>query len=639
MRHVLFCLKKRVKPTRNWALALQLFFLLSVLFARSQAWASQDFITERSWFEDASAQQSWPDIQKQATHRYTGVLSKGYGRSALWLKLHIDPSAQPTAGHPNDSLVLRIRPLQLDDIRVYDPLLPDGLVGITGDQSHPRDAQLQGMDFLLPIVRGETPRDIWVRLVSTSARQIDVQLLSPSAFNTITAKQQLVFAIYVGLVSCFALWALTHWLFTRDHMVGAFGLAQTMALLYALSSLGFLRAFWPQDWPAWLLDQGTSVFSMTAVSSAILFHVLLINEFAPPPGVRRVLWAMPALIVPKLVLLQTSWLVFALQLNMLEVLVAPIVFLGVVSVAQGWANNNILQRPAISKPVIVAFYLVLVIVLMIAALPGLGLVPTDGELALYVVQSHGLLTAVLILTLLQYRAYVQRQQQQTVVMELEHSQLQRQQDRTTREEQDKLFAMLAHELKTPLATIHMRLDTSVAGNDVIKTAINDMNRVIDRCVQTSRMSELQLVLHTETFDLAELMRASIQTCAKPERVHLDAPAQLQARTDRQLVLIVFNNLLENACKYAPPNSPIHVVLRETLSGHSAEVEIRNWPFQNQWPDARQLFNKYYRAPHAKRQTGTGLGLYLVRSLIETLGGQVSYEPDDAWIRFVVKLPI
>jgi signal transduction histidine kinase len=56
------------------------------------------------------------------------------------------------------------------------------------------------------------------------------------------------------------------------------------------------------------------------------------------------------------------------------------------------------------------------------------------------------------------------------------------------------------------------------------------------------------------------------------------------------------------------------------------------------PDRQRLFSKYYRAPHAKRQAGTGLGLYLVRSLAHTLGGRIEYEPEGDSVRFVLSLP-
>jgi signal transduction histidine kinase len=51
-----------------------------------------------------------------------------------------------------------------------------------------------------------------------------------------------------------------------------------------------------------------------------------------------------------------------------------------------------------------------------------------------------------------------------------------------------------------------------------------------------------------------------------------------------------------------------------------------------------LFEKYYRSPQAQRQSGTGLGLYLVRHLVQLLGGSIRCEPDEAYVSFLVRIP-
>lgn len=283
----------------------------------------------------------------------------------------------------------------------------------------------------------------------------------------------------------------------------------------------------------------------------------------------------------------------------------------------------------------------MVLILAAAALPGLAL-SEGGEVALYVVQAHGLVTAFMILLILQYRVHVRSQQQHDTTLALERSQLQAQHERDIREEQDKLLAMLAHELKTPLATMHMRLDGNAPGSREIKHAIRDMNGVIERCLQTAQLGDRQLVAHLEPLDLVSVLRDAVLSCAQPNRVQLSTPAALQLSSDRQLLFIVLNNLLENACKYAPADTPIEVVLTSTPHAdgatHMAQLEIANQTDPTGWPEVSQIFQKYYRSPHARRQAGTGLGLFLVRNLVLTLGGNIEYAPDAHHVRFVIELP-
>lgn len=628
-------LQSRRLMRRCWY-GLQVFWL-GLCWLLSCPALAQYHITQRAWLEDPSGQMTWQDVQPLPFQAYTGALSKGFGKSAIWLRLRIDPTLSAASKQATEPLVLRIRPVYLDDIRVYDTLAPEGLAGITGDQHHPRADKLQGLSFLLPIAHGEQPRDVWVRLVSTSTRQIDVQAMDMDTVNQQSLSSSLLFAAYVGLIAVLAMWGIVHWLFNRDAIVGAFGLSQIAALLYALASLGHLRALWPQHWPAWVLDETTTVFSITAVSVAIWFHVQLLREFTPPATVRRLHTFMLLLLPMKLCMLALGWPMQALQLNMLEVLLAPAIFLISALMATGWNLPAALQ-PALSRKAVIGFYVFLLVMLMGAALPGLGIV-NGTEIALYIVQLHGLVTAFLVLLLLQYRVHVIQQQQRGVAMELERSQMQTQQERVIREEQEKLLAMLAHELKTPLATMGMRLDDNANGARQIRQAIEDMNGVIERCQQTLLLSDKQLAPKTEAVDMVGMVRNAIASCAQPQRVQLDSPQKLSVQTDPQFWSIVLNNLLENACKYAAPDTPILLHLSTATDLSRLRLEIANLPGRSGWPEPEKVFDKYYRSPHAQRQAGTGLGLYLVRNLMQTMGGQIDYMPTADRVRFVIELPV
>jgi signal transduction histidine kinase len=115
----------------------------------------------------------------------------------------------------------------------------------------------------------------------------------------------------------------------------------------------------------------------------------------------------------------------------------------------------------------------------------------------------------------------------------------------------------------------------------------------------------------------------------------------ELQTDYQCLRIVLNNLMGNAVRYSDASQPIHI----TVESHSNEVGIAgtaiivsNTPGIASWPEADKLFHKYYRSTGAKTISGTGLGLFLVRSICTLLGGTCTYEPDDTHVRFKVWLP-
>lgn len=600
---------------------------------------ARDHVSQRAWLDDPSAQLTWQEVQTLPFEPFSGMLSRGFGQSAIWLKLRIDPFTTSPSQQDPERLVLRIRPVYLDDIQVFDPLAQNGLAGRIGDMQHPGHHEFKGLDMMLPIARGDQARDIWLRLASTSTRQIEVGVFNIEDMSGRILKQSLVFAGYLGLVTLLAIWGLVYWIFSRESLIGAFGFKQVFALLFATASLGYMRAFWPGQWPASLLNQLTSIFSIMAVSTAVLFHVLLIRDFKPPVWVGRLHWALVALLPVKLLILALGWPTLALQINMHEVLVTPLVFLLSILLCKGW-DGSLPGHPALAKKVVVGFYLTMTSFLLMAALPALGWV-SGTEIGLYVVQVHGLLTAFLILLMLQYRAHVIKRNQRLTAIDFERSLLQSQQDRRVLEEQEKLLTMLAHELKTPLATMSMRLDTHATGSAQIRQAIREMNSVIERCLQITQLGDRKLVARTEPLDLVNTLQQAISASTQPERIQLQASGPIQAESDSQLVFIVLHNLIENACKYAAPTEAIRVIayVPPNVMPPVAHIEVINPPGPSGWPEADKLFEKYYRGPHARRQAGTGLGLFLARQLARVMGGNVDYEPQDGLIRFVVRIPL
>ena len=96
------------------------------------AWA-QDHILEKSYWTDTTGAASFEEARSASYASYNGVLSKGFGREVQWVKLKIDGMAS----NADDKVVLRIRPVFLDQITLFDPL--EFHLGkptrITGDRS------------------------------------------------------------------------------------------------------------------------------------------------------------------------------------------------------------------------------------------------------------------------------------------------------------------------------------------------------------------------------------------------------------------------------------------------------------------------------------------------------------------------
>jgi signal transduction histidine kinase len=214
-------------------------------------------------------------------------------------------------------------------------------------------------------------------------------------------------------------------------------------------------------------------------------------------------------------------------------------------------------------------------------------------------------------------------------------------ERVAREDQEKLLTMLAHELKTPLATIGMLTSAMRRGREEVNRAIGDMRDVINRCVQVGYLTERRLIPRHEVCDMANLVADAITSSQHSKGFDLsgcEAPVVLNG--DSQMLSMIIDNMFDNACKYSPSESRVRITLTQTRHDEcqGVELSVANLPGDAGWPDPARLYEKYYRSPHAQRQTGSGLGLFLASGLAKMMGGRIDYRPQDDHIHFVLWMP-
>jgi PAS domain S-box-containing protein len=206
----------------------------------------------------------------------------------------------------------------------------------------------------------------------------------------------------------------------------------------------------------------------------------------------------------------------------------------------------------------------------------------------------------------------------------------------TIEARDALMLAASHELKTPLTTLkglsELLLDFELS-EPQRRELLQDlhgqadrMERLIGDILAVSRIDSGRVSVELSRVDVAPVVqrvcdevRPMLQGRVLKPRIPEDLPALLgEARKVHQILV----NLVNNAIKYSEPGTQI------TLSARSDSTAVR-FEVSDQGVGIRKehmprLFEKFYRAddPAVRRTSGTGLGLYIVRSLVTMLGGQV-----------------
>lgn len=225
------------------------------------------------------------------------------------------------------------------------------------------------------------------------------------------------------------------------------------------------------------------------------------------------------------------------------------------------------------------------------------------------------------------------------------------------ERQDSFLNAVTHELKTPIASIRLYLETLKTRDidetkrrefyDVMLADSDRLLNTVDQVLKAGGTREKQLRLEIAEIDLSELVAESIGTVRKRHdlgegTIKFTAPPDLIVSGNRNDLQSVFVNLLDNAVKYSADVPKISVRLKNSRLTNRAEVFIRDNGIGIARSELKRVFKRFYRAPNStsKDAKGTGLGLFIVKSIVDRHGGKVRAESrgEGRGSTFFVQLP-
>jgi signal transduction histidine kinase len=197
-----------------------------------------------------------------------------------------------------------------------------------------------------------------------------------------------------------------------------------------------------------------------------------------------------------------------------------------------------------------------------------------------------------------------------------------------------IIATVSHEIRSPLTTIKGFTKTLIdrwerlpddAKLDMLRAINADADRVtrlLTELLEVSRLEAGRLQVHLQRVDLTELARsvaADLSSRSEKHALRVDAPDDMIARADPDKLLRVLTNLVENAQKYTDGGE---VVVAVRSDGKWVETTVTDQG--DGIPAAQQtaVFDKFARRDLAGSPSGTGLGLYIAKGLIEAQGGEM-----------------
>jgi len=216
---------------------------------------------------------------------------------------------------------------------------------------------------------------------------------------------------------------------------------------------------------------------------------------------------------------------------------------------------------------------------------------------------------------------------------------------------------VTHELKSPLASIKLCLDTlartelSTAQRERLRhMMLADVERLsvfMDDILEASRIAHGRRTQLWTTVSIPKLVKHSVEGIQKRYNLSDDAirvatPADLTITTDPTALETVLKNLLDNAVKYSPTPPSIDVAVTPNDQGQ-VEFTVTDRGIGIAKSELKRVFRRFYRIPSDEvyARSGTGLGLYVVSALVRNLGGQIEAhsEGPQCGTSMCVRLPL
>lgn len=225
------------------------------------------------------------------------------------------------------------------------------------------------------------------------------------------------------------------------------------------------------------------------------------------------------------------------------------------------------------------------------------------------------------------------------------------------EQHDAFLNAVTHELKTPIASIRLYLETLQTREipeekrrefyDIMLADSNRLLNTVEQVLQASSARERSRLLNISEIKLGELLADCIERIKT--RYNLEDTAivftnpadDVKINGDKTELQSVFTNLLDNAVKYSGDEIKVLVRLKNG-AGKNAEVHIKDNGIGIAPNELKRIFRRFYRVPNllTQKKKGTGLGLYIVRSIVKKHDGKIFARSsgEGRGSNFIVQLP-
>jgi two-component system, sensor histidine kinase LadS len=659
-------------------------FLLIVLIFSSRAWASPLMLGERTTYDlagymelmkDPSLSMGFTDVLKAAGngrfHPLEGNLNNGYKREACWVRLTIERNASfPEKGW------LRLKPNYVNYLTLYiqtpghDPSLASSYhIVRLGNHIPALQRPVLHPDFVVPLVLpASEPVIIYARVFSNSSISLAGNIHTTEDLRDYTNLHIILQSAFLGIALTLLVINTIFYISTRDTLFLYYSLYVLVGIIFNFAAEGVLTLLFPS-----IVHQVSDYFIYGGIGANILVY----SEFS-----RKLFFSVAgswSLRYMRFLSLLGFLTMAAVPLGFYP-LIAPLAFIGTLTLVVIQLILSIrlrTQLPSVGIFIFVAFA-VSSLGFFHMLLRLMGIIPLGFLWDMNTVQFTSLIHLTLISIALSERIRMSEQvlaesalRGLNVARETEQKALTLAHDMTLElceskvklevalaseqqalEQQHRFLVMLSHEYRTPLAVISGNLDIidiqetkKQCGYDeelaAMHLAVDRLVEVMNVSLQRSRLTDPAIKGGIKQMALAPFLssQVALMQAIWPLQIigYIEAPDIQTIAGDPHNLKTALMNLLENARKYSPPGSPIDV--KSQIEQGEVVITIQNQGKVFTSEEGEKLFDKYTRGVNSNDTSGAGVGLWLVRHIIEQHNGMVSLACTASRICATVRIPL
>ena len=609
--------------------------------------------------------------EKGSFHHIEGNLNNGYKREACWARFSIERNASfPQEGW------LRLKPNYVNELTLYiqipghDPLLESSYrIVRLGSHIPALERPVLHPDFVVPLVMPVSqPVIIYARVFSNSSISLAGRIHTTADLRDYTNRDVIIQSAFLGTALTLLVINMIFFIAIRDTLFLYYSLYVLAGIIFNFAAEGTMTLLFPSI---------VHLVSDYLIYGGIGANILVYSEFS-----RKLFFT----VAGRWTLRYMRFLSLLGFLTMLAVplgfypMIAPIAFIGTLTlvVVQMVLSFKLLSQVPVAGIFIALAFAVSTIGYFHMLLRLIGIIPLDFLWDMNTVQFTSIIHMILISIALSERlrmserAIVQSARLALdVAKETEHKavalageitqelrnsknklEVALASEQQALEQQQRFLSMLSHEYRTPLAVIRGNLDLIDIQNPKQQCRYDEeltaMHLAVDRLVEVmevslehSRLNDQSIHGGVKLLLVDPFLSSLVSTMQSmwPHRCfsYSEASDPHTIAGDAQYLKTAFFNLLDNARKYSPPDSTVEVESR--IEQAEVVVTIKNQSAAFIGEEGDELFAKYARGTNSHDTSGAGIGLWLVRQIVEQHNGKVKLEARGKRIQATIRLPL